>query len=144
MQNGATSIVGQCIIQLARIRGVHSINIIRDRCRFAIFKFIASFLSASFSYIIMNILQFNVVFSGSTNKLNTSKQNCVSYNRESGLSSANRLLIGLLKHMGKCKMALVVDTNCKKNCLKFQQLALQHLANMAITHQLGKNLSHWN
>ncbi|GER42003.1 zinc binding dehydrogenase [Striga asiatica] len=31
VQNGATSIVGQCIIQLARLRGVHSINIIRDR-----------------------------------------------------------------------------------------------------------------
>ncbi|GMH10339.1 hypothetical protein Nepgr_012180 [Nepenthes gracilis] len=31
VQNGATSIVGQCIIQLARIRGVHSINITRDR-----------------------------------------------------------------------------------------------------------------
>ncbi|GAB2303395.1 hypothetical protein Dimus_037386 [Dionaea muscipula] len=31
VQNGATSIVGQCIIQLARIKGVHSINLIRDR-----------------------------------------------------------------------------------------------------------------
>ncbi|KAL4610325.1 hypothetical protein ACB092_08G042800 [Castanea dentata] len=31
VQNGATSIVGQCIIQLARYRGIHSINIIRDR-----------------------------------------------------------------------------------------------------------------
>ncbi|KAL2239493.1 probable trans-2-enoyl-CoA reductase, mitochondrial [Sesamum indicum] len=31
VQNGATSIVGQCIIQLARVRGIHSINIIRDR-----------------------------------------------------------------------------------------------------------------
>ncbi|XP_021716299.1 enoyl-[acyl-carrier-protein] reductase, mitochondrial-like [Chenopodium quinoa] len=31
VQNGATSMVGQCIIQLARIQGVHSINIIRDR-----------------------------------------------------------------------------------------------------------------
>ncbi|XP_074304051.1 enoyl-[acyl-carrier-protein] reductase, mitochondrial-like [Silene latifolia] len=31
VQNGATSIVGQCIIQLALIQGVHSINIIRDR-----------------------------------------------------------------------------------------------------------------
>ncbi|PKA65890.1 putative trans-2-enoyl-CoA reductase, mitochondrial [Apostasia shenzhenica] len=31
VQNGATSIVGQCIIQLAKIRGVCSINIIRDR-----------------------------------------------------------------------------------------------------------------
>ncbi|CAN6471037.1 unnamed protein product [Victoria cruziana] len=31
VQNGATSIVGQCIIQLARARGVYSINIIRDR-----------------------------------------------------------------------------------------------------------------
>ncbi|KAL6508881.1 hypothetical protein OROHE_021440 [Orobanche hederae] len=31
VQNGATSIVGQCIIQLARIRGIHSINVIRDR-----------------------------------------------------------------------------------------------------------------
>lgn len=32
VQNGATSIVGQCIIQLAKIRSIHSINIIRDRC----------------------------------------------------------------------------------------------------------------
>ncbi|KAL0436500.1 UNVERIFIED_CONTAM: Enoyl-[acyl-carrier-protein] reductase, mitochondrial [Sesamum radiatum] len=31
VQNGATSIVGQCIVQLARVRGIHSINIIRDR-----------------------------------------------------------------------------------------------------------------
>ncbi|KAK9727327.1 hypothetical protein RND81_05G273900 [Saponaria officinalis] len=31
VQNGATSIVGQCIIQLALTQGVHSINIIRDR-----------------------------------------------------------------------------------------------------------------
>lgn len=31
VQNGATSIVGQCIIQLAHIQGVRSINIIRDR-----------------------------------------------------------------------------------------------------------------
>ncbi|KAJ8768618.1 hypothetical protein K2173_023522 [Erythroxylum novogranatense] len=31
VQNGATSIVGQCIIQLAKYRGIHSINIIRDR-----------------------------------------------------------------------------------------------------------------
>ncbi|KAI3849628.1 hypothetical protein MKW92_011863 [Papaver armeniacum] len=31
VQNGSTSIVGQCIIQLAKLRGVHSINIIRDR-----------------------------------------------------------------------------------------------------------------
>ncbi|KAF6134926.1 hypothetical protein GIB67_002327, partial [Kingdonia uniflora] len=31
VQNGATSIVGQCVIQLARTRGIHSINIIRDR-----------------------------------------------------------------------------------------------------------------
>ncbi|KAK9123774.1 hypothetical protein Sjap_013376 [Stephania japonica] len=31
VQNGATSIVGQCIIQLAQIRGLRSINIIRDR-----------------------------------------------------------------------------------------------------------------
>ncbi|KAK3009554.1 hypothetical protein RJ639_013784 [Escallonia herrerae] len=30
VQNGATSIVGQCIVQLARIRGIHSINVIRD------------------------------------------------------------------------------------------------------------------
>lgn len=32
VQNGATSIVGQCIIQLAKNRGIHSVNIIRDRC----------------------------------------------------------------------------------------------------------------
>ncbi|XP_022870175.1 enoyl-[acyl-carrier-protein] reductase, mitochondrial [Olea europaea var. sylvestris] len=31
VQNGATSIVGQCLIQLARDRGIRSINIIRDR-----------------------------------------------------------------------------------------------------------------
>lgn len=31
VQNGATSIVGQCIIQLARVRGIRSLNIIRDR-----------------------------------------------------------------------------------------------------------------
>ncbi|OVA18202.1 Alcohol dehydrogenase superfamily [Macleaya cordata] len=31
VQNGSTSIVGQCIIQLAKLRGIHSINIIRDR-----------------------------------------------------------------------------------------------------------------
>ncbi|XP_072975276.1 enoyl-[acyl-carrier-protein] reductase, mitochondrial [Typha angustifolia] len=31
VQNGATSIVGQCIIQLANIHGIRNINIIRDR-----------------------------------------------------------------------------------------------------------------
>lgn len=31
VQNGATTIVGQCIIQLARSRGKKSVNIIRDR-----------------------------------------------------------------------------------------------------------------
>ncbi|OIS95674.1 PREDICTED: probable trans-2-enoyl-CoA reductase, mitochondrial isoform X1 [Nicotiana attenuata] len=31
VQNGATSIVGQCVIQLARVRGIHSINVIRDK-----------------------------------------------------------------------------------------------------------------
>ncbi|XP_044505771.1 enoyl-[acyl-carrier-protein] reductase, mitochondrial-like [Mangifera indica] len=31
VQNGATSVVGQCIIQIAKFRGIHSINIIRDR-----------------------------------------------------------------------------------------------------------------
>ncbi|KAJ7947747.1 Zinc-binding alcohol dehydrogenase family protein [Quillaja saponaria] len=31
VQNGATSIVGQCIIQIARYRGIHNVNIIRDR-----------------------------------------------------------------------------------------------------------------
>ncbi|XP_009620832.3 enoyl-[acyl-carrier-protein] reductase, mitochondrial-like [Nicotiana tomentosiformis] len=31
VQNGATSITGQCIIQLARLRGIYSINIIRDK-----------------------------------------------------------------------------------------------------------------
>ncbi|KAL0689629.1 hypothetical protein Bca4012_089307 [Brassica carinata] len=31
VQNGATSIVGQCVIQLARHRGISTINIIRDR-----------------------------------------------------------------------------------------------------------------
>ncbi|KAF9598470.1 hypothetical protein IFM89_027904 [Coptis chinensis] len=33
VQNGATSIVGQCVIQLANIHGIHNINIIRDRRR---------------------------------------------------------------------------------------------------------------
>ncbi|XP_073145712.1 enoyl-[acyl-carrier-protein] reductase, mitochondrial [Henckelia pumila] len=31
VQNGATSIVGQCVIQLARVKGIKTINIIRDR-----------------------------------------------------------------------------------------------------------------
>ncbi|EEF32141.1 enoyl-[acyl-carrier-protein] reductase, mitochondrial [Ricinus communis] len=31
VQNGATSIVGQCIIQIAKFHGIHSINILRDR-----------------------------------------------------------------------------------------------------------------
>ncbi|WVZ74907.1 hypothetical protein U9M48_023023 [Paspalum notatum var. saurae] len=31
VQNGATSIVGQCVIQLAKVQGIHTINIIRDR-----------------------------------------------------------------------------------------------------------------
>ncbi|KAF3455084.1 hypothetical protein FNV43_RR05532 [Rhamnella rubrinervis] len=31
IQNGATSIVGQCIIQIAQFRGIQSVNIIRDR-----------------------------------------------------------------------------------------------------------------
>ncbi|WOK95523.1 hypothetical protein Cni_G04230 [Canna indica] len=31
IQNGATSMVGQCIIQLARAQGLHNVNIIRDR-----------------------------------------------------------------------------------------------------------------
>ncbi|KAG9154162.1 hypothetical protein Leryth_000639 [Lithospermum erythrorhizon] len=31
VQNGATSIVGQCVIQLARLQGIRNINIIRDR-----------------------------------------------------------------------------------------------------------------
>ncbi|XP_031111354.1 enoyl-[acyl-carrier-protein] reductase, mitochondrial [Ipomoea triloba] len=31
VQNGATSIVGQCLIQLAQVQGIHSINILRDR-----------------------------------------------------------------------------------------------------------------
>jgi len=31
VQNGATSIVGQCVIQLAKLHGIHTINIIRDR-----------------------------------------------------------------------------------------------------------------
>ncbi|KAJ6947997.1 hypothetical protein NC651_002376 [Populus alba x Populus x berolinensis] len=44
VQNGATSIVGQCIIQLARLRGIHSINIIRDRCCFSSKPFSDTFL----------------------------------------------------------------------------------------------------
>jgi trans-2-enoyl-CoA reductase len=31
VQNGATSIVGQSVIQLAKVHGIHTINIIRDR-----------------------------------------------------------------------------------------------------------------
>jgi len=31
VQNGATSIVGQCVVQLAKVQGIHTINIIRDR-----------------------------------------------------------------------------------------------------------------
>ncbi|XP_075503786.1 enoyl-[acyl-carrier-protein] reductase, mitochondrial isoform X1 [Primulina tabacum] len=31
VQNGASSIVGQCVIQLAQVRGIKTINIIRDR-----------------------------------------------------------------------------------------------------------------
>lgn len=31
VQNGATSIVGQCVIQLAKVQGLRTINIIRDR-----------------------------------------------------------------------------------------------------------------
>eukprot|EP00252_Welwitschia_mirabilis_P009742 TRINITY_DN2257_c0_g1_i1.p1 TRINITY_DN2257_c0_g1~~TRINITY_DN2257_c0_g1_i1.p1 ORF type:complete len:375 (-),score=80.06 TRINITY_DN2257_c0_g1_i1:115-1239(-) len=31
VQNGATSIVGQCIIQIARLRDIHTVNIVRDR-----------------------------------------------------------------------------------------------------------------
>ncbi|CAA7038201.1 unnamed protein product [Microthlaspi erraticum] len=31
VQNGATSIVGQCVIQLAKLRGISTINLIRDR-----------------------------------------------------------------------------------------------------------------
>ncbi|KAM0844056.1 hypothetical protein ACQ4PT_057302 [Festuca glaucescens] len=31
VQNGATSIVGQCVIQLAKVKGIRTINIIRDR-----------------------------------------------------------------------------------------------------------------
>ncbi|GJR93504.1 enoyl-[acyl-carrier-protein] reductase, mitochondrial [Tanacetum coccineum] len=31
MQNRATGMVGQCVIQLAKLRGIHTINVIRDR-----------------------------------------------------------------------------------------------------------------
>ncbi|GJX41802.1 enoyl-[acyl-carrier-protein] reductase, mitochondrial [Tanacetum coccineum] len=31
VQNGATSMVGQCVIQLAKLRGIYTVNIIRDR-----------------------------------------------------------------------------------------------------------------
>jgi len=31
VQKGATSIVVQCVIQLAKVHGIHTINIIRDR-----------------------------------------------------------------------------------------------------------------
>ncbi|KHN33435.1 Putative trans-2-enoyl-CoA reductase, mitochondrial [Glycine soja] len=33
VQNGATSMVGQCVIQIAKSRGIPNINIIRDRIR---------------------------------------------------------------------------------------------------------------
>eukprot|EP00741_Cyanophora_paradoxa_P023686 tig00021612_g22880.t1 len=35
VQNGANSVVGQCVIQLAKARGVKTINIIRDRADYA-------------------------------------------------------------------------------------------------------------
>lgn len=31
VQNGATSMVGRCVIQIAQSRGIHNINIVRDR-----------------------------------------------------------------------------------------------------------------
>ena len=31
VQNGATSAVGQALIQIAAARGIHTVNIIRDR-----------------------------------------------------------------------------------------------------------------
>ncbi|KAG2310854.1 hypothetical protein Bca52824_022411 [Brassica carinata] len=38
VQNGATSIVGQCVIQLARLRGISTINIIRDSFLFIYYE----------------------------------------------------------------------------------------------------------
>ena len=31
VQNGATSMVGQCVIQLANLRSVQTVNLVRDR-----------------------------------------------------------------------------------------------------------------
>ncbi|KAK3442218.1 hypothetical protein EUGRSUZ_B02443 [Eucalyptus grandis] len=38
VQNGATSMVGRCLIQIAKSRGIHSINIIRDKCSLESFQ----------------------------------------------------------------------------------------------------------
>lgn len=40
VQNGATSIVGQCVIQLAKVKGINNVNIIRDRCRIVFLPFV--------------------------------------------------------------------------------------------------------
>lgn len=53
VQNGATSIVGQCVIQLAQVRGIKTINIIRDRCNFDGSKF--SKCTLSFDWLISHI-----------------------------------------------------------------------------------------
>jgi hypothetical protein len=51
VQNGATSMVGQCVIQLARINDLHTINLIRDRYvgLFVSFKLVEQSWSQSYS-----------------------------------------------------------------------------------------------
>ncbi|KAK3442219.1 hypothetical protein EUGRSUZ_B02444 [Eucalyptus grandis] len=38
VQNGATSMVGRCLIQIVKSCGIHSINVIRDRCSLESFQ----------------------------------------------------------------------------------------------------------
>jgi hypothetical protein len=47
VQNGATSIVGQCLIQLAKAQGIRTINIIRDRYHIQIYPCFCFMLMAS-------------------------------------------------------------------------------------------------
>lgn len=43
VQNGATSAVGQSIIQLSRMKGIHTFNIIRNRSNFNSFMLFLEF-----------------------------------------------------------------------------------------------------
>jgi hypothetical protein len=51
VQNGATSMVGQCVIQLARLNDLQTINLIRDRYvgLFVSFKLVERSWSQSYS-----------------------------------------------------------------------------------------------